>query len=76
LRVRPARPAAFILHADRQIEDDNDGSGSIKDFRTKMWTSAQKEHKVLDRPTPIVVILDLPVSVENEGSMGEGDDAP
>lgn len=32
--------------------------------------------KVLDRPAPVVVILDLPVSVENEGSMGEGDDAP
>jgi DNA-directed RNA polymerase-3 subunit RPC5 len=31
------------LVADGQWEEENDGSGSIKDFRNKMWSMANRE---------------------------------
>jgi DNA-directed RNA polymerase-3 subunit RPC5 len=35
------RPLRLV--ADGQWEEENDGSGSIKDFRNKMWSMANRE---------------------------------
>ncbi|KAK4684099.1 DNA-directed RNA polymerase III subunit RPC5, partial [Tremellales sp. Uapishka_1] len=46
-REAPKKPAPVVIKRDQPIrkEEENDGSGSIKDFRNKMWSTTQREEE-------------------------------